>query len=161
MDKKEKIKEIMEQARIGMFVTQSNNQLYSRPISISKVEEDGRIYFFTDIGSEKVTEILQNDQVNFSFSNIGKNEYVSVSGTAKVIIDQDKVDELWNFMVKVWFPEGKESEDLTLIEVQPETVEYWDDSSSKVMLMYNMAKALATGKSYEDVADAENDVVRY
>ncbi|MEL6926031.1 MAG: pyridoxamine 5'-phosphate oxidase family protein [Bacteroidota bacterium] len=123
------------------------------------MEDNGNIWFFTDIGSDKIDEIINNNQINFSFSNESENEYVSVSGTAYPVKDQEKINELWNVFVKAWFPEGKKSDALTLVKVQPETAQYWDGSSSKIIQMYKIAKAVATGKSYEKVTDAENNIV--
>ncbi|MFI7546199.1 pyridoxamine 5'-phosphate oxidase family protein [Actinoplanes sp. NPDC049599] len=39
--------------------------------------------------------------------------------------DRAKVEELWNPMLKAWFPEGLETPDLRLIKVHAETAECW------------------------------------
>ena len=159
MSEQKKVKKLIESARIGMFTTQKKGALYSRPIAISQVDDENNIWFFTDIGSEKIDEIMANQQINFSFSNESSNEYVSISGEAYPVKDQEKIDSLWNAMIKVWFPNGKESNNLTLVKVIPETAQYWDGTSSRIIQLYKMAKAIATGKGYEKLADAENKVV--
>ena len=144
-----------------MFVTQDNDKLFSRPIAYADVDDDNNVWFFTDINSEKVSDIINNKQVNFSFANHSDNAYVSMSGVAELINNQNIINEKWSFIMKAWFPEGKEAERLTLIKVVPSSVQYWNGSSSKVVLLYDMAKALLTGKSYVETADSENKTVQY
>lgn len=161
MNQKEKIKELIGDNRVGIFVTQDNGRLFSRPIAYADVDDDNNIWFFTDIHSAKIDEIINNKQVNFSFASESDNTYVSLAGVAEMIDDASLVDEKWSFIMKAWFPEGKEAERLALIKVIPESVQYWDGSSSKVIQLVDMAKAILTGKSYVDIADSENDIVNY
>ncbi len=161
MNQKEKIKNLIEAARVGMFITQDEGQLFSRPIAVTEVDENHNIWFFTDINSEKVEDLTANKQINFSFANTDENAYVSVSGVASLVKDQDKIDEKWNVMLKAWFPEGKTSEALVLVKVTPKSAQYWDSSSSKVVMMYDLAKAILTGKAYEEVANGEHATIHY
>ena len=161
MDQKEKIKELIGDNRVGMFVTQDKGKLFSRPIAYADVDDENNVWFFTDVNSGKIDDIINNKQVNFSFANHSDNAYVSLSGIAEMINDAAIIDEKWSFIMKAWFPEGKEAERLTLIKIIPESVQYWDGTSSKVVLLYDMAKALLTGKSYVEVADSKNDIVKY
>jgi len=156
MNKNQKIKDLIEENRVGMFVTQDNGKLFSRPIAYADVDDDNTIWFFTDIHSEKIDDIINDDQVNFSFANQSDNSYVSISGQARIVNDDTIIEDKWSYFVKAWFPEGKDAERLTLIKVIPDSVQYWDGSSSKVVMLYDMAKALVTGKSYVDVANSEN-----
>ena len=161
MDTKKKIRKLIKDSRIGMFTTQDDGDLFSRPIAFADVDKDNCIWFFTDVNSEKVDDVLNNKNVNFSFSNQADNAYVSVSGIAELIQDQAIKDEKWSIIIKAWFPEGKDSDKLTLIKVTPKTAQYWDGSSSKIVMAYDVAKALATGKSYISVANSENELIEY
>ena len=161
MEQKEKIKKLIDRNRVGMFVTQDKGKIFSRPIAYADVDDDNYVWFFTDVHSEKIDDIINNRQVNFSFSNHSDNTYISLSGTAELVNDPAIIDQKWSFFMKAWFPEGKEAERLTLIKVIPESVQYWDGSSSKIVLLYDMAKALLTGKSYVDVSNSDNEIVNY
>lgn len=161
MNQKKKIKELIDANRVGIFTTQNEGKIFSRPIAYADVDDENCVWFFTDVHSEKINDIINNNQVNFSFANHADNAYVSMSGTAHLVNDQDKIDEKWSIIIKAWFPEGKEAERLTLIKVIPDTVQYWDGSSSQIVMMYDVAKALLTGKSYVEVADSENEMVSY
>ncbi len=161
MNNNKKIKKLIKDARIGMFVTQDNGKLFSRPIAFSDVDDENCIWFFTDINSEKVDDIINNQNVNFSFSNQSQNNYVSVSGTAELIQDPIIIDEKWSVIVRAWYPEGKDSDRLTLVKVTPNTVQYWDGNSSKIIMAYDITKALVTGRSYSDVANSKNEIIEY
>lgn len=53
-------------------------------------------------------------------------------------------------MVKAWFPEGSEDPNLILIKVKPVVAEYWDSTSSKMVVAFNMLKAIVTGEEYDE-----------
>ncbi|MEM6966589.1 MAG: pyridoxamine 5'-phosphate oxidase family protein [Bacteroidota bacterium] len=159
MDKKRKIKNLIERNQVGIFITQNNGKLFSRPIAFADVDDENCVWFFTDVNSGKIDDILENENVNFSFANHSDNAYVSVSGKATLITDQDIIDEKWSIIIKAWFPEGKQSKRLVLVKVEPETVQYWDGSSSRIVQAYDVTKALLTGKSYVQVANSENEIV--
>ena len=161
MDPFKKIKKLIENIQVGMFTTQQGDKLYSRPIAVSRVDEDNTLWFFTDISSDKVVEVMNNQHVNFSFSDPGANTYVSVFGKATIVKNQQKIEELWSVFIKAWFPEGKDSDQLTLIKVVPESTQYWDATSSKIVALYNMAKAIVTGESHQRVSDADNKTLIY
>lgn len=161
MDSKKKIKKLIGDNRVGIFVTQNEGRLFSRPIAFADVDEESCVWFFTDINSEKIDDIESNPNVNFSFANHADNAYVSVSGTAELVNDPAIIDEKWSIIIKAWFPEGKDSDRLTLVKVVPDSVQYWDGSSSKIVMAYDVTKALLTGKSYVSVANSKNEIVDY
>ena len=97
----------------------------------------------------KVHEIEQDRQVNVSFAEPDDQRYVSVSGTAQLVRDQQKIDEFWNPFYKAWFPEGKDDPNIALLRVNVDKAEYWDSPSSTVVHLIGFAKALVTGQSYD------------
>ena len=106
---------------------------------------DGTLWFFTKKSSPKVDEAKQNsNQVNVSFSDPNQMSFVSVSGSAEFIDDKAKLKELWSSYLKVFFPQGLDDPDLTLMKVKVDYGEYWDSPSSKMVQLYAMAKAAAT-----------------
>jgi len=106
---------------------------------------DGTLWFFTKKSSPKVQEVQQNfDQVNVSYSDPNKMSFVSVSGKAEFVDDKAKLKELWSSYLKVFFPQGLNDSDLTLLKVTANYGEYWDSPSNKMVQLYSMAKAAAT-----------------
>ena len=106
---------------------------------------DGSLWFFTKKSSPKVGEVQQNfDQVNVSYSDPTKMSFVSVSGKAEFVDDKAKLKELWSPFLKVFFPQGLDDPDLTLMKVTANYGEYWDSPSNKMVQLFAMAKAAAT-----------------
>src|SRR5688572_10975348 len=100
----DKIKDV----KIAMLTTvEADGTMHSRPMQTQQSDEDGSLWFFTGYESGKTSEIKNDSHVNLSYSDPDDNLYVSVSGTATVTRDKAKIDELWNPIMKAWFPGGK------------------------------------------------------
>ncbi len=118
---------LIKDVEVAMFTTTGvDGRLYSRPLGTQEVEFDGDLWFATSADSPKVAEIALNPRVNVAYASPSKNSYVSVSGTAEIVADRAKIDELWSPAMKLFFPEGKDDPNLRLIHVHAESAEYWD-----------------------------------
>lgn len=146
-----KIKDLISDIRIGTLVTHSDaDGLRGRPMSTSEITENGELWFFTNEFTGKVDEISANNEVLVTYASPSDNSYVVVNGTASLVKDKAKMESLWNPALKAWFPEGLEDPQMMLLKVEPDEVEYWNGSSSKVGLAYNVVKAIIKGEKYSD-----------
>ena len=93
-----------------------------------------------------VDEVGRVPKVNASFADIGSQQYVSLTGTAEVIRDKAKIEELWQPQLRAWFPEGVDTPDIALLKVSVERGEYWDGSQSFLAHAVNFAASLLSGK---------------
>ncbi len=140
----------IENIEICMFSTvEADGSIVSRPMSTRQIEPDGTIWFYTDDHSQKVDDVQHFDHVNLAYADIGKQTYVSVSGTAELITDQAKIQKLWSPVLQAWFPKGLDDPNLALIKVIPHTAEYWNASSNKMQQVFKIAKAIMKGKQYQ------------
>jgi general stress protein 26 len=142
-----KLREMIGRAKVGMLTTFDREAgPRSRPLQSLQVDDDACIWFFTSGTSPKVDEIRHEDgRVCISYADPDRQDYLSVTGTARVVRDRAKMQELWTPWVKVWFPKGLDDPDLVLLSVEIENAEYWDSPGSRVARLYGMVKALATG----------------
>ncbi|NEQ18893.1 MAG: pyridoxamine 5'-phosphate oxidase family protein [Microcoleus sp. SIO2G3] len=143
-----KLRELIKDIDIGMLTTvDEDGSLHSRPMSTnSEVEFDGDLWFFTYASSHKVTEIEHQEQVNVSFSDPHKQNYVSVSGKAELVRDRTKLQQLWKPQLKAWFPKELDEPDIALLKVSVEKAEYWDAPSGFVAHTIGLVKAITTGE---------------
>ncbi|MDO9396590.1 MAG: pyridoxamine 5'-phosphate oxidase family protein [Herbiconiux sp.] len=118
-------------------------ELHSRPLAVQEAEFDGDLWFFTPHPSEKTEEIAAHPEVNVSFES-GKG-YLSIAGTAEVVRDQAKIDELWSKSVEAWFPEGRNDPSVALLKVSADSAEYWAIDEPKAVTLFKIAKAAVTG----------------
>lgn len=146
----QKIKELAEKASTCLFITNLTQlPLSDRPMSTLKVDEDGYIWFFSKNDSEKNEDILMDNRVQLFYANPASSEFLSVYGTAKVIKDVQKTEELWNAFAKVYF-EGKDDPTLTIIKVSPQEGHYWDNKNGKVIQLLKIMAGAITGKRMDD-----------
>jgi len=145
-DSIEKIRTLIEDIDFCMLTTIDSGHLRSRPMSTQQAEFDGDIWFFTSDNTHKVDELRKDDRVCAAYSKPGSDTYVSISGRAEVVKDRAKIEELWNPVLKAWFPEGLDDPHLCLLKVSAEQAEYWDSPSGKLVQLLGFVKALATGQ---------------
>lgn len=145
------LKEMAEKVRFCMFNTLTpNGHFHSRPMSVAKVEEDGSLWFFTNEYSPKSKEISKENEVNLGFSDPSNNTYLYVNGKAELVDDMARKEAYFSPAVKAWFPDGVKDPALILVKVVPAVAEYWDNSSSKMVVLFNMLKAIVSGTTYEE-----------
>ena len=142
----EKIKELTEGIDFCMLTTNDGGVLRSRPMSTQQTDFDGDLWFFTSEDTHKVDEIEKDNRVAVAYSNAAKNTFVSISGKGSISKDRAKMEELWSPVLKAWFPEGLDSPKLCLLKVESEQAEYWEGSSSTLVQLFGMVKAIATGQ---------------
>ena len=147
----QKIRELIKDIDFCMLTTvDESGDLRSRPMSSNgDVDDDGDIWFFTNASSHKVTEIEKLPKVNVSFADPDNQRYISISGTAQLVRDRAKIDELWKPEFKMWFPEGKDDPEVALLRVSLEKAEYWDSPSSTIGYALSFVSSLVTGKQPE------------
>jgi hypothetical protein len=56
----------------------------------------GELWFFTSADGPKVAESRWHRQVNVSFADPEHQDYVSISGTASLVRDRQKMEKLWS-----------------------------------------------------------------
>ncbi len=146
-----KLKELIKDVKIAMLTTFSEqDSLHSRPMGTQEMDDEGNLWFFTNEFSPKVKEISKNNEVSVTYAHPGNNTYVSILGDASVIEDRAKIEEMWNPVLKAWFPKGLEDPDLALLKIDVTDAEYWDGSSNKMVVLFNMVKAAVTGQTYNE-----------
>jgi general stress protein 26 len=145
---------LIKDTRFAMFTTRHpNGHLHSRPMTTqnSKVDEDDCLWFFMSRKGDPVADLEAERSVNVAYANPSKDSYVSVSGTAAVVEDAAKKQQLWNKMSEAWFPGGPNDPDLALVQVRITHANYWDVRESKLVQLVEMAKAVVTGKPPTDM----------
>lgn len=147
-DDLQKLRELVKDIDFCMLTTvDENNDLHSRPMSVNgDIDPDGDLWFFTNASSHKVSEIARLPKVNVSFADPANQHYVSITGTAQLVRDREKIEELWKPEFKMWFPEGKDDPEIALLRVNLEKAEYWDSPSSTIAYVLSFVSSMVTGK---------------
>ncbi|WP_373185899.1 pyridoxamine 5'-phosphate oxidase family protein [Halopseudomonas sp.] len=143
---KQKIWNMIKGIKTGMLNTRHGKELRSRPMTLVQQEYDGTLWFFTDLDSEKVFEVEGDNDVCVSFADTQNDTYVCLTGVGRAMKDKNLIDKYWNGFVSVWFPEGKESPNVGMLEIKVQKGEHWDADTSTMVKSYKMAKAKLKGE---------------
>ncbi|MDQ2926601.1 MAG: pyridoxamine 5'-phosphate oxidase family protein [Caldimonas sp.] len=161
-DQRTHLWKLVKDIKFAMFTTRhGNGHLHARPMTTQNkdgIEADESLWFFMPKHGDPVDDLKADPIVNLVYADPSKDTYVSISGTAAMIEDQAKKDQLWSKLNAAWFPGGSTDPNLALVQVQIVHANYWDVKESKVVQLLTMAKAAVTGRPPTELG--EHGVVR-
>ena len=148
-----KLIELTRDINITMFTTiDEEGHFVSRPMAQHLVEPDGDLWLFAERDSRVVAQLTANPHVGVTLSS--SDTWVSIDGSAEMVEDQAKKEELWNTWVEAWLPGGKTDPNVVLIKVDPHTAEYWDTPGGRVASFISFVKSKVTGEPYDGAEQA-------
>jgi len=127
----------------------ADEALRSRPMLVEQVAPDATLVFLTHRSSHKAGELERDPRINVAFVGDKGDRYVSVSGHATIVHDPARMKALWNPTYRAWFPGGPDDPDSAVLTVHIDRVEYWDVPSSRLVRLWGVVRALATGEVAE------------
>ena len=151
----QKIAELAKGIDFAMLTTvDENGDFVSRPMAQQRTDFDGNLWFLSSRDSRKVAQLTANPRVGVALTS--RDVWVSVNGTAEVLTDGDKAEELWSPQMEGWFPQGPRDDSVVVVKVTGETAEYWDTPGGLVASVLSLVKVKTTGERYHG---NENEVV--
>jgi general stress protein 26 len=145
--------ELLHKFDTAMLVTRgrSGHFLRGRPLTVAKVEDDGTLWFFTDVKSGKVAELALDSRAMVVFSN--SNQFLVMNGEIEVLRDAVRARELWKEPFRVWFA-GPDDTSLALLKFLPADGEYWNNAGAQgIKQAFRAAKAYIQNRQLTDVDD--------
>ena len=155
-EKRELLWTLIKNIKFAMFTTRhGNGHLHARPMTTQNkgLESDESLWFFMSRKGDPAADVIADQVVNLVYADPSEDTYVSVSGTAAIIEDAAKKQQLWSQRVEAWFPGGPTDPDLALVQVQIVHANYWDVKESKIVQLYELAKAVVTGKAPAELGE--------
>ena len=147
----EKMKELAESIDICMFCTNPGSIPFdTRPMSTQEVDEQGNFWFLSTRQSNKDQEIKQDDKVQLIYADRNNSHYLSVSGSASIYYDRDKIEKIWAPEAKAWFTEGKDDPDISVICVKAHEAYYWDTKHGQLVAFAKQIAGAVLGKTLDD-----------
>ncbi len=153
-DGRAKLVELLDDLPIAMFTTYGGSGVRSVPMARQQTEPDAEMWFIASRDTRHVADLQAEPRVSLTFSS--RDTWVALTGTAEVVEDDAKLEELWNTFAEAWLPGGPDNSDAVLLRVQVDEAEYWDTPGGKVASLLSFAKTKLTGDTY----DADLGVVR-
>lgn len=130
-EKIRRIAELLKHYDVAMLTTiqPRDGSLHSRPMVAQAGKFDGQLWFYSRFNSSKIDEIRAGSQVNLAYVDPDGRRYLSISGTAFIERDRNKIKALWSEIYRAWFPRGLDEPDLALLCVNVTEAEIWDAAS--------------------------------
>jgi general stress protein 26 len=150
-----KFKKLVSDINICMFITNNEENDHTRPMATIETDDNGTLWFFTDLRSVKVEEVSKEHIVHLVYAHPGKESYLDVWGSATVIRDRGLIKDKWSSMVKAWFPNGVDDPNLALLQVRPRSVYYWDAGKGKMVTFLKIAASVVSGKQLAEGAEGK------
>lgn len=149
-ERTQKLDELVNSFDTAMLVTQSlQGGLRARPMAIAEYGGTGALYFVTHAEDEKLEEVLQSPEVAVTLQR--DDCHLSISGKARILTDKVLSEELWSSSMRLWFPDGVDDPEMTIIMVDPDWAEYWDRTGIRRMeFLWEAGKALLRGEKADD-----------
>ncbi len=161
-EQRELLWKLVKNIRFAMFTTRhGNGHLHARPMTTQNkdgIGADESLWFFMSKQGDPLADLKADPLVNLVYADPSEDTYVSVSGTAAMLEDPAKKEQLWTKGAEAWFPGGSSDPDLALVQVQVVHANYWDVKESKMVQLYTLAKAALTGRPPRELG--EHGVVR-
>lgn len=147
----ETVRSIMESTRIASLTYLDDaGRLVATPMGTQKFEDPGTTYWITERDSDKVAHLRTDPRVNVFYA--GGDGYVSLTGTARLVEDEGRLEELWGFFTGAFMEGGPQDPNSALLEVTADTAQWWDTPGS-VATVVALVKAKVTGEE-TDLGDS-------
>lgn len=144
-DPVERVWTLIEKIGICMLASRDGADLRARPMAAYFDRDSHTIYFLTDAGSHKDEEVADDPHVVLAFADTGSQTYLSVTGTAEIRNDREKVRQLWSTPAKAWW-DSPDDPSIRVLRVTPKDAQYWDSPGTVVSYVKMAAAAVSDAR---------------
>lgn len=149
----EELYSLVEGIDIAMLTSRTyDGTLTSRPMQTQTKRPRVDFWFVTSTDTHKIDEIQAQPEVNLAYYSNKSREWVSVSGTARIITDRDLIRTLYKPAWKAWFGDeggdrngGPNDPRLALVEIEAHEATYLKSNQPRAVQLFKVAKAMITG----------------
>jgi general stress protein 26 len=96
--------------------------------------------------------------VHLLFQGSAHSDFLNIYGIATVNDDKEKIKELWEPILKVWFTEGEGDPRISVIKVEPTEGYYWDNKHGNAIAFAKQLVGAAMGKTLDDSIEGKLSV---
>ena len=105
-------------------------------------QEEGAIYFLTDVNSPKAEEIRDNNMICLALADQRARKYLSITGRAEIFDDRDRIKQIWSVYDKAFWPDENDPR-IRILRVAPESAEFWEAAGTIVTVVKLAAAAVS------------------
>lgn len=143
----EKLRDDIAAIEVAMLTTRDEDgNLHSRPMYTLELDGTGVLWFFTTKDSHKMDDIEDNNRVSLSYADANTHTYISITGTAQCVDDDERKKKDWSPIHEAWFPKGINDPNLCLLRVRIHSAEMWDPETATMSELISIDKAAADAR---------------
>ena len=118
---------------VAMVVTHDGlgQNMRARPMAPRPAQEEGAIYFLTDVDSPKAEEIRRNSMICLALADQRSRKYLSITGHAEIVDDPDRIKQFWSIYDKAFWADQRDPR-IRILRVTPESAEFWEGAGTVV-----------------------------
>ena len=148
----ERVRDIVKKNESCFFCTavSAGGSGATRPMSVQEVDDAGHLWFLSASDSHKNQELAEHPAVRLFFQASEHSGFLTLTGSATVTRDRERIKALWKPVLKTWFTEGEDDPRITAIRVAPEGGYYWDNKHGNAVAGVKMLIGAAIGKTLDD-----------
>jgi general stress protein 26 len=155
--KLEELHDLIDDMEVALMTTRRpDGMLVTRPMATQEATPHADLWFVTNVETDKVDELRHDPHVNLGYYDHGSKEWVSVSGTAAITQDRQRIRELHAPDWKAYFGDeggardgGPDDPRIALILVEAHSVTYMKAEFSRPRMLFEVAKGMVTGLKAE------------
>lgn len=137
--------ERIEGIRVAMVtLPDAVGDLHGRPLTVQDVDFDGTLWFLVSRSAEWTRAAGSSVAANAAFSDAEDGRWVSVSGSARLVEDRNRIQEMWSPLYGAWF-DGADDPDAVLLRFDAHSADYWDAAANRIVRLARLVKAAVTG----------------
>ncbi|MFC6490616.1 pyridoxamine 5'-phosphate oxidase family protein [Nitratireductor sp. GCM10026969] len=141
----ERVWELVEKIGICMLISRDGTDLRARPMAAYFDRDAHSLYFLTDAESHKEEEIAQDPHVALAFADTSDQNYLSISGTAEVSNDRERIRQLWSTPAKAWW-DDPDDPSIRILKITPKDAQYWEGPGTVVSYIKMAAAAVSSAR---------------
>lgn len=147
-DAVQRLRALIERGAVAM-VTATDRRFMpaSRPLLTQALDDEGVLWFFVPSDGSLALDIESNPRVSATYSDPLRGVYVSLSGYARLVYDPERIFGLWDMRVEPWFSQGPLDPRLSLLRVDVDHAEYWEERSRRRIRLLALAQAALGGET--------------
>ena len=136
---------LLKDIPVAMVVTHEGpgSHMRARPMAPRPAQEEGAIYFLTDVDSPKAEEIRDNNMICLALADQRARKYLSITGRAEIFDDRDRIKQIWSVYDKAFWPDENDPR-IRILRVAPESAEFWE-AAGTIVTVVKLAAAAVSG----------------
>jgi general stress protein 26 len=113
----------LERVDYGFLVTSAPDGPDARLVKHLDVDDDFGVWFGTSARSRKARQVATGKAASFAVEDRPNFAYVTLKGRATVVVDLQHRRDHWQEGLAMFFPDGPESDEFTLIHLATHRIE--------------------------------------